>query len=41
MFGWFSGKKEVEKIKEETRNSFDSVKKDITSVSGWIKHLRF
>lgn len=39
MFGWFSGKKEVEKIKEETRNSFDSVKKDINSVSGWIKHL--
>jgi len=39
MFGWFSWKKESEKIKEETRKSFDSVKKDITSVSGWIKHL--
>ena len=39
MFGWFNWKKESEKIKEETRKSFDSVKKDITSVSGWIKHL--
>ena len=39
MFGWFSGKKEIEQIKEETKKGFDSVKKDITSVSGWIKHL--
>ncbi|VVB82230.1 Uncharacterised protein [uncultured archaeon] len=39
MFGWFSGKKDIEKIKEETKKSFDSVKKDISSVSGWIKHL--
>ena len=39
MFGWFSGKKEVNKIKEEIKQSFDSVKKDIHSVGGWIKHL--
>ena len=39
MFGWFFGKKEVHKIKEETKNSFDSVKKDIQSASEWIKHL--
>ena len=39
MFWLFGGKKEVEKIKEETKKSFESVKKDITSVSGWIKHL--
>ncbi len=39
MFWLFRGKKEIEEIKEETRKSFDSVKKDITSVSGWIKHL--
>ena len=39
MFWLFTGKKEVERIKEETKNGFDSVKKDITSVSGWIKHL--
>jgi len=39
MFWWFNKKKEVEEIKEETKKSFDSVKKDITSVSGWIKHL--
>lgn len=39
MFGFFTRKKEVEKIKEDTKNSFESVKKDITAVSGWIKHL--
>jgi len=39
MFWLFRGKKEVEKIKEETKQSFDSVKKDITSIGGWIKHL--
>ena len=37
---WFSGwKKEAEKIKTDTKSGFDSVKKDISSVSGWIKHL--
>lgn len=39
MFGWFSRKKEIEKVKDDTKKSFDSVKKDISSVSGWIKHL--
>lgn len=39
MFWWFSGKKEIDKVKDETKKSFDSVKKDISSVSGWIKHL--
>lgn len=39
MFWIFHAKKEVEKINEETKNSFDSVKKDIMAVSGWIKHL--
>jgi hypothetical protein len=39
MFWLFTGKKEVEKIKDETRKGFESVKKDISSVSGWIKHL--
>ncbi len=39
MFGLFSRKKEVEQIKEDTRNGFESVKKDIVAVSGWIKHL--
>ncbi len=39
MFWPFGRKKEIEEIKEETRKSFDSVKKDITAVSGWIKHL--
>lgn len=39
MFGWFLGKKEAHKIKEETKKGFDSVKKDIQSAGEWIKHL--
>ncbi len=39
MFWLLTGKREIEKIKEETQKGFDSVKKDISSVSGWIKHL--
>lgn len=42
MFGWFSkkkDKKELEEVKEDTKKSFDLVKKDISAVSGWIKHL--
>lgn len=39
MFGFFSRKKEVEQIKEDTKSGFESVKKDISAVSGWIKHL--
>ena len=39
MFWNFGLKKEVNKVKEEIKNSFDFVKKDISSVSGWIKHL--
>lgn len=39
MFGWFSWKKEGEKIRDETKKGFEFVKKDITSLTGWIKHL--
>jgi len=39
MFGFFLRKKEVDSIKEDTKRGFESVKKDITAVSGWIKHL--
>lgn len=39
MFWLFRGKKEVKRIEEDTKRSFDSVKKDINSISGWIKHL--
>jgi len=39
MFGWFFTKKETNNIKEETKKGFESVKKDITSIGGWIKHL--
>lgn len=39
MFWLFTGKKRVEEVREETKKGFESVKKDIVSVSGWIKHL--
>ena len=39
MFWFFTGKREVEKIREETKKGFDSVKNDVSSVSEWIKHL--
>ena len=39
MFSWFFRKKEVEEIKNETRKGFGFVKKDILSISEWIKHL--
>ncbi len=39
MFWLFGGKKEVKEIKEETKKGFEDVKKDMDSVSGWIKHL--
>ncbi|MCX6750846.1 MAG: hypothetical protein NTZ83_05290 [Candidatus Pacearchaeota archaeon] len=39
MFGWFSWRKEGEKIREDTKKGFEFVKKDITSLTGWIKHL--
>lgn len=39
MFWLFHGKKEVRQIKEETQKGFENVKRDINSVSGWIKHL--
>jgi len=39
MFGWFSGKKEVERVKVETKRGFDSIKEDIHSVGKWITHL--
>jgi hypothetical protein len=39
MFGWFSWKKEGEKLREDTKRGFEFVKKDISSLTGWIKHL--
>jgi biotin operon repressor len=39
MFWFFGGKREVERLKDDTKKGFESVKKDITAVSGWIKHL--
>ena len=39
MFGWLFGKKRVKEIKDDTKRSFDSVKKDMSVVTEWIKHL--
>jgi len=41
MFEWLFGKREnVEKLKIETKQSFENVKRDIESVGHWIKHLK-
>ena len=40
MFDWlFGNKKEIERVEEDTKRGFEAVKKDISAVSGWIKHL--
>jgi len=39
MFGWIFKNKEIKRVEEDTKKGFESVKKDITSISGWIKHL--
>ena len=39
MFSWFLRKKEVEQIKHDAKRGFDDVKKDMDSISAWIKHL--
>jgi hypothetical protein len=39
MFGWLFGKGDVEKLKEETKKSFNAVKSDFEQVSNWIDHL--
>ena len=39
MVWFFSNKKEVNRLRDETKKSFDLVKKDIDNVGDWIKHL--
>ena len=40
MFGWlFGGKKEVERVEEQTRQGFEAVKQDLNKTGEWIKHL--
>jgi len=39
MLWFFKKRKEVDEVKEETKKGFDSVKKDILSLSEWVKHL--
>ncbi|HOW37117.1 MAG TPA: hypothetical protein PLK34_02620 [Candidatus Pacearchaeota archaeon] len=39
MFWFFNRKKEAEDIKKDVKSGFESVKKDITSISGWINYL--
>ena len=36
---WLFGKKRVELLEEETKNSFQQVKNDIDGIGKWIKHL--
>src|SRR3989344_6767488 len=39
MFEWIFGKGDVKRVEDDTKRGFEAVKKDITSVTGWIKHL--
>ena len=39
MFGLFNRKREIEQIKQEVKNSFDSAKRDIEKVGQWVTHL--
>lgn len=39
MFGMFKRKKEVEQLKQDTKNGFEAVKKDISSLGKWIEYL--
>jgi hypothetical protein len=39
MFRWFSKKRVIEQVKDETKKGFESVKKDIEVVSNWIKYF--
>ena len=39
MFWFFGGRKEVERVEEDTKRGFEGVKKDISAISSWIKHL--
>jgi len=39
MFWIFKIKKRVDEVNVETKKGFETVKKDISSISEWIKHL--
>ncbi len=39
MFSWLFGNKHVERVKEDTKKGFDSVKGDLSNLGVWIKHL--
>jgi predicted transcriptional regulator len=39
MFNWFSKKRDVEDLKHDTKKGFESVKKDIDAIGGWINYL--
>jgi hypothetical protein len=39
MFGFFRTKKEVKRIEEDVRASFENIKKDFSKVGTWIGHL--
>ena len=39
MFWYFARKKEVTQAREDAKKGFETVKKDVSSMSGWIKHL--
>ena len=36
---WFSGKKRMQNLENDTKKSFESVKNDVDNIGKWIKHL--
>lgn len=41
MFEWLFGKKkDVDKVKQDTKKAFEGVKEDIKSISKWLEHLK-
>jgi len=36
---WFSGKKRLQNLENDTKKSFESVKGDVDNIGKWIKHL--
>lgn len=39
MFWIFNHKKKLHEVREDAKKGFESVKKDMTAISDWIKHL--
>ena len=41
MISWLFRKKEIERVKEDTKKGFEIVKKDMEILENWVKHFDF